>query len=193
MDSRGVVSAVALVILALSVLLAPLQWVLAMLLSAAFHELCHYLMIRICGGEVAGFRVGSGGARMEVRGLTPGKELICALAGPLGGLCLLFLARWIPRTAICAGCHSLFNLLPVYPLDGGRALRCVMGTLLSPPMAERVCGIIEKVCLGGIALLGIYGCFVLRLGSLPLLVSGLAVIRGIQGKIPCKPEIDSLQ
>lgn len=51
-----------------------------------------------------------------------GREVLCALAGPLGGFLLLFLLHSAPRIALCAFVQSVCNLIPVYPLDGGRAL-----------------------------------------------------------------------
>ena len=170
-----------LILLALTVLILPLQWIFAVILAAAFHEFCHYLAVKACGGQIHRFCIGLSGARMEVSGLREKQELVCALAGPIGGLLLLILTRWLPRTAICAGFQSLFNLLPIYPLDGGRALRCGLN-LLVPDKAERVCRWIRQLCLAGLALLGLYGTFVLRLGFLPL---GLSVM--IFAKITCKP------
>ena len=167
------VSGAFLILLALGVLILPLQWVCAMVLAAGFHELCHRAAIRLCGGRVPSFRIGTHGAKMEAVGLTPGQEMICSLAGPLGGLILLLFARWLPRTAICAAFQSLFNLLPIYPLDGGRILRCL-------GVSGRY---VELFCCVGIAFLGIYGTFFLRLGILPLCVAGLVILRA---KRPCK-------
>lgn len=179
--------------LALALLLLPLQWVGAAALAAAFHELCHYGAVRLCGGSVRSVTSGIGGVRMEVRGLTEAKELLCALAGPMGSLLLLLLARWIPRTAVCAGFQGLYNLLPVYPLDGGRAVRCVAQLLLPSSIAQRICDWIERACLAGMLLLGIYGCFALHLGLLPLLFAVCAVLRSVRGKIPCKLWGNSVQ
>lgn len=171
-----------LLMLALAVLVLPLQWLIAILLAALFHELCHYLAIRCCGGQIIGISADMGGARLEVAGLSNQQELVCALAGPIGGLSLLFLIRWIPRTAICGVFQSLFNLLPVYPLDGGRALRCGMEWILPLEQADRVCIWVRRISLGLVLGLGVYGTVFLGLGLMPLLLCGI-----IFGKITCKP------
>lgn len=172
-----------MIFLALGVLLLPLQWIFAMVLAAGFHELCHWIAIILCGGKVPKLRIGMHGVRMEAVGLSAGQELICAMAGPLGGLFLLLFARWLPRTAICGAFQSLFNLLPVYPLDGGRVLRCL-------GLSEKFCDGVEKFCFVGMGFLGIYGTFFLRLGILPLSVAGLVILRA---KRPCKPVRFSVQ
>ena len=170
------------IVLALAVLVLPLQWLFAILLAAFFHELCHYAAVKACGGQVLRLEIGWSGAQMEVAGLSTGKELLCSLAGPAGGLALLMVIRWIPRTAICAGFQSLFNLIPVYPLDGGRALRCGLELIFPLDTVDRVCLWVRKLCLIFMVGLGLYGTVFLHLGLMPLL---LAVV--LCGKIACKP------
>lgn len=180
-------------LVALISLMLPLQWLIAMILAILIHEGCHYLMIRICGGVLREVRITPCGICMEVEDLGRWKELVCAMAGPIGGLLLLPLAPWIPRTATCAFAQSLFNLLPVYPLDGGRALRCGVDLILPPRAAKWVRIIVEWGCISGLFLLGVYGSFFLRLGLLPLMLSGSVVLRSVRGKIPCNAGTFSLQ
>lgn len=190
---RNSFSGALLLLLALALLMLPMQWVGAAILAAVFHELCHYGAVRLCGGRVRTVSAGLSGARMHVVGLSTGGELLCALAGPAGSLGLLLFAKWLPRTAVCAGFQGLYNLLPIYPLDGGRVIRCLAEMIFPLQVGQRVCDVIEFVCMSGIIILTLYGCFVLRLGVLPLLIGFSVVLRRFPGKIPCKPWGNSVQ
>lgn len=114
---------------AVLVLTLPLPWLLSAMLAAVFHELCHLAALALTGTAVHSVHVGIRGIRLEAGPMEPGAELISAAAGPAGSLLLLLFLRQIPRIAICAACQGLFNLLPFYPLDGGRILRCIHGLL----------------------------------------------------------------
>ena len=116
----------ALLLLALLLLSAPLPWVGAALAAAAFHEACHWAVLKLTGVRIQGMTVSAAGAVLETGPMEPRQELWSALAGPAGSLLLLTLLRRFPRIALCGGIQGLFNLLPVYPLDGGRALRCLL-------------------------------------------------------------------
>lgn len=106
-------------------LLMPLQWVAGAVLAAAVHELGHIAAIRACGGTVYELRLTVFGARIETREL-PGREgLLCALAGPGAGVLVCLLWRVFPQAAVCALVQTVFNLLPIYPFDGGRARKAV--------------------------------------------------------------------
>lgn len=177
MERKLSVSAGFCIGLALALLLLPLPWLLACGIAAVFHELCHYFAIRLCTGRQSSVHIQTFAARMPLPEMSRGKELFCALAGPLGGLSLLLLSKWMPRVAICAAIHSAYNLLPVYPLDGGRALQCGLSLFLPPPVTAKLCHIVEIVCKTGIAILAIYGCFWLRLGVFPLLMAAVLLLR----------------
>lgn len=163
--------------LAAFLLLVPLQWSTACILAALFHELCHYWAICLLAGKRTSIRLFSYAAHMPLPEMGAGREVLCALAGPAGGFLLLFTARWFPQFAICGAIQSVYNLLPIYPLDGGRALRCGLGILLPPKAAKTVCKISEIICIAGLFCLSIYGCIWLKLGLFPLLLTMLLVIR----------------
>ena len=156
-------------------LLLPLNWLLAAATAAFFHEICHYFALRLCGVPIFRIRIRGGGAVMDTAPMSLRQEFCCALAGPLGGLLLLLFFRQIPRIAICAAAQSLFNLLPLYPMDGGRALRCVAYRLM-PKKAELCIVWTARLCLGGILVLGLIATFRYHLGLLPLILAfGLCI------------------
>lgn len=166
-------------LLSLLILLVPLRWLVGATVSAVVHELFHIAAIRCFRIPIYSVRIGTCGAQIRTPPMLVIQELICALAGPLGGLLLLALAKWFPVTALCAGFHSLYNLLPVYPQDGGRVLRCGAKMLLPEKWANLLCQLVEYATLTGVGILGFYGTFILKAGILPLVFSILFLRRSL--------------
>lgn len=163
---------------ALFLLVLPFPWVAAAFTAALVHELFHVCMLRICGRKVDSIKVGPFGAALETYGMMPGEEFLCALAGPAGSFLLLLLGRWLPRLAVCGLVQGLFNLLPVYPLDGGRALRYVLQWLV-PDHSETAEKIVTAAAVMSTFLISVF--FLREL----LIVSGILLIRsGILRKRP---------
>lgn len=171
--------------LAALLLILPLPWLAAAVLAAGFHEGCHLVAICLLEGHVTGIRIGIGGAEIHCDLPGKGRELVAALAGPVGSLTLLLLARLYPKLGICGAVQGLFNLLPVYPLDGGRALRCI-AALLCPKQGERMAEQAEGWILLGLMLLAAAGSLWLHWGSGPILLSFWLTRRVILRNNPCK-------
>lgn len=163
----------ACLLLALMLLLLPLPWVLAALLAAAVHELCHAAAIYLLGGRIYRLRIGVGGMGMETESLPPGKELIAALAGPFGSALLILFSRWLPRTAVCGAVHCVYNLLPLFPMDGGRILSNGIALCLPGQQGRKVFEILQRIIR---LLLGIF-CLLAGFwwGALPFAV-GLLIL-----------------
>lgn len=156
--------------------LVPLKWLFAWLFAAGFHEVCHWLAVKLCGGEIYSITVGIAGAKMECSSMKKTKRLFAILSGPLGGLLLLAFARWIPRIALCSWLLSMYNLLPLLPLDGGTALEVLLGTKIY---------ILQKMFLILLSVIAIYVSVVLHFGLLPVVI--LAVLWTKSRNFPCKP------
>lgn len=168
--------------LAVLLLLVPLRWVLAVLTAAVIHELFHMAALSLLGHPVHRIYVGLLGARIITEPMPESHEILCALAGPLGGLALLTLARCFPAVSVCALFQSLYNLLPVYPADGGRALRCGVKLFLPGKTGESVAEALEILVLAGIVAGGVLGTFRLYLGPAPLLMALLLVFPAVKKK-----------
>ncbi len=110
---------------AVCVLLLPLNWLLGWLIAVTVHETGHIIGLKLCRIPIRGIHIGLWGAEISVPVMSPGRELICAAAGPVFSLMLLVAAGWIPVASLIGLVQGLFNLLPIYPLDGGRMLRSV--------------------------------------------------------------------
>lgn len=170
------------VYLSLLLLLVPLRWLFAAAVGAAIHELFHIAAIRLMGLRIHSVRIGISGAKIHTQPMTEIQELLCALAGPLGGLSLLLFSRWIPIICLCSAFQSLYNLLPIYPADGGRILRCGARLMFSEELARRITAAVEFAAIIGVAALGAYGTFRLHLGLLPLLSAAAIIFGALKNK-----------
>jgi len=144
--------------------------------SVLFHELAHSVVaqhykIRVV--SITLFLFG-GLARIEREPSKAIQEFNIAIAGPLAsgllaggffGLTLLFpfsqtvgaLATWLCRTNAAL---AVFNLLPGFPLDGGRIFRAIVwGVTKNFEKATRVAGASGKLIAYAMILFGAWGAF----------------------------------
>ncbi len=170
---------VSLFFLALTLLILPIQWLVAMFLAVAVHEMGHIVAVKAFGGKIHGFFCGWDGALIHARLDSRWKEVVAILAGPCAGTVLILFSRWMPRVAILAAVQTLFNLLPIYPLDGGRLIRCLGA-------GKRVTVCIEYAVIISMMLVGIYLCFYLRMGFLPLVMVFAVIYRVFVEKLLAK-------
>ena len=176
---------------ALLVYLLPVKWLVAALTAALVHELSHIAALRLLGVRIRQIRITALGAVIETGPVSHGKELICALAGPVGSFLILLGYRILPEIALCALVQGGFNLLPVYPLDGGRAVRSLIYRVSKYP--ERSAKWAERAILGLIVLLMVTMLPRIFSGNIPWLLILLVGVCEVLRKIPCKPDKQALQ
>jgi Zn-dependent protease/CBS domain-containing protein len=155
---------------------AVLIWLLVFL-CVLLHELGHALAAKAYGiptVDITLYPIG-GVARMERMPEKPAQELVVAIAGPLVNVVIiivlgvvLFATGGLDLNAIVTDPNLLqilfwtnivmvvFNLIPAFPLDGGRVLRALLATRMEYAQATRVAAGIGQ----GLALaLGIFAAF----------------------------------
>lgn len=147
--------------------------------SAAVHELGHYAVLAAFGAKPYLLRLELTGAAMyfDESRLSYRQELAAALAGPAAGF-LLAIAAAMMKAHILAGVSlvlSMFNLLPVGGLDGGRVLSALLSMLLDHERAQRICLWITVICAA--AMLGCGLCLMLHTHSGgALIIAGVALL-----------------
>ena len=112
------------------------------LVACTAHELGHWVVIRVLGGDVSLVRLTAVGAEMVLNHtLSYWQEGIAALAGPSVNMVLALVFCSIPQGEVFAGLNlalACFNMVPVGRLDGGRALHSTLALLIGEDWAGRV-------------------------------------------------------
>ena len=143
------------------------------------HELAHSYMAMKYGVKIRSITllIFGGVASMEEIPRKPGEELKMALAGPMTSLAigaaaygLLLFMEFIDLGSGADGVVILmgiiafynillagFNLLPAFPMDGGRVLRSYLAERMSYVDATRKAVSVAKVLAIGMAIVGIFG------------------------------------
>lgn len=143
-----------------------LTWLVSIAVAIMWHEIGHGVAFKAYGHEPEISLMGFMGLTYSsaMRRLTDRQLLVIAAAGPGAGLLLGGIAQVVRDTLFAdAYAHpldvfikinvvvSLFNLLPVFPLDGGRIVKSLM-TMASPMHGEKAAHVVS-LGVAGIALL----------------------------------------
>lgn len=170
-------------------ILWAVAFLLAIFLCVFLHELGHALAARrynIKTRDITMLPIG-GLARLETIPEDPKQELAVALAGPavnlvIAGVLWLFISldpnsaenfdmmtlsgRSFLYTLMVANLVlALFNLIPAFPMDGGRVLRALLTFRLPRPQATRIAAGIGQVLAIGFIFIGLfYNPFLLLIG-----------------------------
>lgn len=179
----------------LAAIVSPVTIVLSVLAAAALHECGHLLALRAFHVPVEGLRLSAFGAVLYARGarrLSYGRELAVTLAGCGMNLACGFLTAalslhyvWADGFAF-AGAHILlcaFNLLPIPPLDGARALSLAVSALFGPLVGDAAAALVgvsvSVVLLGGAVFLYVqtHGGALAVFAALALLAGALRQLR----------------
>ncbi len=175
-----------------------IAFVLVLFLCVVLHEYGHALAARRYGiktQDITLLPIG-GVARLERMPDKPSQELVVAAAGPLVNVAiaailfvvLLLAGVTVPSLGLGLGNESFleqlltinlvlvgFNLIPAFPMDGGRILRALLATRLEYARATRYAALLGQ----GIAVLfAIAGFFVNPL----LVMTALFIFMGAQGE-----------
>ncbi|HEY3935730.1 MAG TPA: site-2 protease family protein [Gemmatimonadales bacterium] len=174
-------------------------FILLLFLSVLLHEFGHILAARRYGihtPEILLSPIG-GIARLASLPTKPMQELAVALAGPAvtlaivivgllafwasgdGGLFFLDLshgALW-PTVIATNAALLIFNLLPAFPMDGGRVLRALVATRLGALRATRIAARVGQCLAVVFIFFGLRGNFILLLVGLFVFTAAQAELR----------------
>lgn len=156
------------------------------LAAVLLHECAHGFVAKKFGYELNVIRLMPYGAALGGAGeIRPKHEAVIALAGPAINLvfALVFAALWwlLPSSyafteafCVCNLCIGVFNLLPVYPLDGGRIAFAALSSKLNRKTAYKIMRIISAVF--GLVTLGLFGLSFVYAPNLCLLSVGIFMV-----------------
>lgn len=152
--------------------------VLPILCAMTVHELGHMLLMLCCGAKIRRFTLRFADLCIEASGISYRQEVLCALAGPLVNLfCGAVFCMRQPAFAAYSLMLGLYNLLPVWPLDGGRMLRSVLLACMPLDAAERISAAVSYSVCGCLLILGVYLAFFKLAGMWPLGTAAYLTVR----------------
>ena len=171
-------------------------YIICVFICVLLHEYGHILMARYYGIETKDIILSAVGGLARLKGTIkkPNQELMISLAGPLVNVVLAFAILiafkilgigwlqvevdynifantigFIHMLMIMNAFLCLFNLIPAFPMDGGRILRALLSYKMPVLKATYIAMIVGRIFALAFIILGVYN------GILTLILVGLVV------------------
>ncbi len=125
-------------------------------LCALFHEAAHIITLKFFGYKMRSVHIGTKGISLKTSQMSYTDEAIVAFSGPIAsflGFTVFVVIYFFTYDKICGfialSNFALFflNVLPLYPLDGGRGLFCVMCNKFSREKATQIIKVLSFIFL----------------------------------------------
>ena len=156
----------------------PMHTFAAFLLSATLHELGHLTALLVYRIPIQQIRLRAFGTQIITPCISNAQELFVASAGPAVNFLLLILGiRKAPMLALVNLILLIYNLLPIFPLDGGRILRAILSLLLPYAAVHIAEQIISTLCTCVLLCLCAYLTCVWHAGLWPILLAAMLFLR----------------
>jgi Zn-dependent protease len=168
--------------------------------SILLHELGHALAARLWRVDTREIELTGLGGLTQFQNSLPRSifaRTVIYLAGPLANLLLwqgleqlaLVLQNagkpWVALTAITLASANfwllIFNLLPAYPLDGGRTLDAWLNRLFGPAWSTRIVAVLGLVCTAGCVYMALPANFWMLLLALVLFQYNWGALQSVGG------------
>lgn len=151
---------------------------LTVTLVSLAHETGHYFTAKILKENVSCIKIQPWGICLKCEQFKTYKsEMLVSLAGPMVNIILLLISSVIKNPFLYA--VNLFmlviNLLPIYPLDGGRILSCALKQEINTSQTDLVLKIVSSVLTVVVLLTGIYLFYKTKL-NFSVLIAGLFIL-----------------
>ena len=181
------ISPLTLMLMAAFIVIDGSWFALYAVLCALWHQSFHIIALKILGGSTRSVTVSQYGIGLKTTQLSYKHEAAVALAGPLASLAAFVFFAALARFFIFSEVTVFLtisnlavfavNVLPVYPLDGGRAMHCFFCMKFDMQKAGRLTKIISVIFLLPLAVFSVI--ILIRTGynlSLMLICIYLAIL-----------------
>lgn len=152
------------------------------MLFALLHEIGHLLAGVLLGLKVKSINIMPFGISINFEDYSDKyiiKKIIIAIAGPLVNLIIVILGicnDWDKDIIYSNVLIGLFNLIPLYPLDGGRILKYIVQLVTSPKEAEIITHKLSNVLIIILTLIASIGILALKNIGIVLILAYLWIL-----------------
>ena len=127
-----------------------IDWFLSIFVAVLVHELAHTAVAKKLNHYVEHvyLDVFNGAAAIDTTYSPYNQTILIVAAGPLSNLVLWFIGSYLGLDIFAQVNMFLFifNILPIYPMDGGRICKAICQWMTKPSIGRKINGYISVIC-----------------------------------------------